>query len=99
MPQRKASGQRMSDPTADADLAAGHVVEWAKGARASLANDKLTATERARLGDLILNAATWLEVRAEKAIKADQLAKHKAFMQTIAHLPMVERMQRMSRGY
>ena len=89
----------ISDPAADAELAASQVVAWAKSAATSLANDTLTPTERARLGDLILSAATWLDERAAKAAKAASDAKAAAFRASIAHLPPVERMDRVSKGY
>ena len=88
----------MPDAAADAELAAHQVVAWIKGAAASVANDSLTPTERARLGDLILSAATWLDERAAKAAKAASDAKAAAFRASIAHLPPLERMDRVLKG-
>jgi hypothetical protein len=89
----------MSEPAADADLAASHVIAWAKGAAGALASDTLTPTERARLGDLLLGAAQWLEERATKAAKAEREAKAAAFRESIAHLPFAERMARIRQGH
>lgn len=89
----------MPDPRADADLAAAHVVEWAKGARAALSEDKLTPTERARLGDLVLNAAQWLDERATRIAKEEKEAKRAAFTASIANLPHEQRLARIRQGF
>lgn len=74
------------------------VGQWVKTAAESLANDKLTATERARIGELALSAAQWLEQRDEKLAKVAAAAKQRAFHDSIAHLPHAEKMARMLAG-
>lgn len=88
----------MSTPAEDAERSAAHVMQWTTAASAALATEKLTATERARLGDLILSAATWLDQRAEKIAKAEKAANTAAFMASIANLPFNERMARIRAG-
>lgn len=82
-------------PAADAEEAARVVVQWVAATSSALTNDKLTPTERARLGELALSAATWLAEREARIVAAKRDAKRAAFRESLNHLSLGERTARM----
>ena len=88
----------MSGARTDTEQAVALVIQWVDAASVSLTNDKLTPTERARIGELALSAATWLTDREAKLAKAQREATAKALRDSIKDLPLAERIKRISEG-
>jgi hypothetical protein len=90
---------RLETANAETSKAVALVVQWVDGAAQALKNEKLTATERARLGELALSAATWLSEREAGLTKEARQAAWTALKKAVAHLPPAEQMQRLKQGY
>jgi len=90
----------VSSAREDAERAAALVVKWVQVASNALNNpESMTATERTRHGELAVSAANWLTERAERVAKAEHEAAAKARRDSLAHLPPLERIRRMSEGF
>lgn len=66
------------------DMAVTALMQWVAEAQKALSNDKMDATARARLGELLINACRYLAEREVAAKKAQVRAEHDARPDVIA---------------
>ena len=68
----------------DTSAAVSALMQWVAEAQKALSNDKMDATARARLGELLINACRYLAEREAAAKKAQAKAEYDARPEVIA---------------